>query len=200
MSTQATGDGSETGEPAWKLNFTDLGAAEEGTGSDEVVIAISPAFGDPQTETLSGVPHAEVLRETMAGIEEEGLSSRVVRFLHTADLGVMGLTGAKLCGSGIAIGIQSRGTTVIHQEDLVPLNNLELFPQGPLLDPEKFRHIGQNGARYAKGEAPSPVPVVNDEMTRPKYQALAAVWHIKETELIDESHDPVELEVEITQS
>lgn len=187
-------------QPKRTVSFTELGSAETGTNSDEVVIGISPAFGTPQTETLSGVQHADALREMMAGIEEEGLTARIVRFYDTADLGVMGLTAAKLCGSGISIGIQSRGTAVIHQEDLVPLNNLELFPQGPLLDTEKFRQIGQNAARYATGEAPSPVPVVNDEMTRPKYQALAAVWHIKEMDHVDEDCAPVELEVHIEQS
>ena len=57
---------------------------------------------------------------------------------------------------GSAIGILSRGTTMIHQKDLARLSNLELFPQAPLMDLETFRKIGRNAARYAKGESPEP--------------------------------------------
>ena len=73
-----------------------------------------------------------------------------------------------MSGSGISIGVQSKGTTVIHQRDLPPLSNLELFPQAPLLTPETYRLIGKNAAKYAKGETPNPVPTLNDQMARPK--------------------------------
>lgn len=177
------------------MTLTEAGTAAEGTDTDEVVIAISAGFNEMKTETLSGVPLAGAVREMMAGIEEEGLRTRVVQFHDSLDLGVIGLRGAKLSGSGISIGIQTRGTTLIHQEDLVPLSNLELFPQAPLIDLETFRAIGKNAARYAKGETPEPVPVANDPMTRPKYQALAALWHIKEMGYKDENKEPTEMEV-----
>ena len=76
----------------------------------------------------------------------------------------------------------------------MPLSNLELFPQCPLLDLETYRAIGKNAAKYAKGETPNPVPVRNDQMVRPKYQALAAILHIKETEHVIPLSKPVELE------
>ena len=177
------------------LVLTETGVAEEGTDTDEVVISISAGFNELKDETLAGERHAAVLREMMAGIEEEGITSRVVRFTDTLDLGVIGLRGARLSGSGIAIGIQTRGTTLIHQAELVPLSNLELFPQAPLIDLETFRAIGRNAALYAKGESPEPVPVGNDPMARPKYQALAALWHIKEMEYTDEERAPTELTV-----
>jgi propanediol dehydratase medium subunit len=53
--------------------------------------------------------------------------------------------GNRLSGSGISVGIQSKGTTVIHQQGL-PLSNLELFPQAPLLTLETYRQIGKNAA------------------------------------------------------
>lgn len=34
-------------------------------------------------KTMTGIPHGEVLKEIMAGIEEEGLVPRVVRILKT---------------------------------------------------------------------------------------------------------------------
>ncbi|UMZ72729.1 propanediol/glycerol family dehydratase medium subunit [Natranaerofaba carboxydovora] len=171
--------------------------AKKGTKSEEVIIAVGPAFGTSQTQTLIGLSHRDVLRELMAGIEEEGLSMRVVKIIHSSDLGIIGNVGAKLSGSGIAIGLQSRGTALIHQKDLVPLSNLELFPQCPLLGLEEYRQIGKNAAKYAKGESPDPVPTKNDQMARPKYQAKAAVLHLTETKLVDKDKKPIELDVKV---
>ena len=53
--------------------------------------------------------------------------------------------------------------------------------------------IGKNAAKYAKGESPNPVPQMNDQMARPKYQAIAALLHIKETEHVVKNSAPVEL-------
>lgn len=177
------------------MDLKEIGEAKQGFSSDEVVVALGPAFGKKLKQTIVGVPHAVVLREVMAGIEEEGLKARVIRVLHTSDLAFMSHTAAKMSGSGIAVGLQSRGTTVIHQKDLLPLNNLELFPQSPLLDAQAFRAIGRNAAKYAKGESPEPVPVTSDQMARPKYQASAAIMHIIETQQIVSKAAPVEVEV-----
>lgn len=174
--TEASGD---------QLEITEEGPAPRGTNPREVVIALAPAFGGRITKTIIGIPHAEVLREICAGIEEEGLTYRFIRVFRTADVGFIAHDAAVLSGSGVGIGIQSRGTTVIHQKDLPPLSNLELFSQSPLIDLATFRAIGKNAARYAKGESPDPVPVVNDQMARPKYQAIAALLHIKETQMCD---------------
>ncbi|MGB9802818.1 MAG: propanediol/glycerol family dehydratase medium subunit [Desulfofundulus sp.] len=176
------------------LVLTEKGEARPGTDRSEVVIGLAPAFGDKFTRTIIGLPHADVLREIMAGIEEEGCRARVIRVRKTSDVAFVAHEAAKLSGSGIGIGIQSRGTTVIHQKDLPPLSNLELFPQSPLLDLETYRAIGRNAARYAKGENPDPVPVRNDQMARPKYQARAAVMHIKETQFVVPGASSTELE------
>ncbi|HWR42180.1 propanediol/glycerol family dehydratase medium subunit [Sporomusa sp.] len=178
------------------MTLVEKGEARPGTRSDEVIIALAPAFGKYQNKTIVDVPHSDVLREMIAGIEEEGIKARVVRVLRTSDVDFAAHDCTKLSGSGIAIGIQSRGTTVIHQKDLAPLSNLELFSQSPLLDLEAYRQIGKNAAKYAKGESPTPVPTKNDQMARPKYQAKAAVLHIKETEHVVPGAKPVELEVQ----
>ena len=169
--------------------------AKTGATPDEVVIGLAPAFGASQVHTICGLPHADVLREITAGIEEEGLRARYVRFRDISDVSFIAQRAAKLSGSGIGIGIQSKGTTVIHQKDLFPLTNLELFPQAPLITLDIYRQIGKNAARYAKGQSPVPIAVANDFMVRPKYQARAAILHIKETEHIVEGAPPVELEV-----
>lgn len=177
------------------MEIKEIGKCQKGTSSNEVVIGVGPAFGVDQTKTIVGIPHAQVLKEVIAGIEEEGLKYRVVKIYDTSDVSFISNRAAKLSGSGIGIGIQSKGTTVIHQANLNPLNNLELFPQAPLIDLETFRAIGRNAAKYAKGESPTPVPSKNDQMARPKYQAVAAIMHIKETQAIDESKGCQELEI-----
>lgn len=177
------------------LDFVEVGPMSVGTRKDEVVIAVAPAFGREQTKTIENIPHNEVLRELIAGIEEEGLSARVMRVTRTSDVAFVAHDAAKLSGSGIGIGIQSKGTTVIHQKDLQVLGNIELFPQAPLLDLDTYRAIGRNAAKYAKGESPKPVPTRNDQMARPKYQAKAALLHIKETQLVQKNAKPVELKV-----
>lgn len=180
---------------AGKLTITETGDATRGTDPKEVVVALSPAFSKTICETIIGIPHATVLKEICAGIEEEGLKYRFVRMYKTADVAFGAHEAAKLSGSGIGIGIQSRGTTVIHQKDLPPLSNVELFSQAPLIDAETFRAIGKNAAQYAKGGNPTPVPVRNDQMARPKYQAKAALLHNKETALCDLNKKPQALQI-----
>ena len=177
------------------MTLVEKGEALLGTRADEVVIALAPAFGKYQNKTIVNVPHGDVLREMIAGIEEQGLHARVIRVLRTSDVAFAAHDATKLSGSGIAIGIQSRGTTVIHQKGLPPLSNLELFSQSPLLDLEAYRAIGSNAAKYAKGESPTPVPTKNDQMARPKFQAKAAVLHIKETEHVVPGAKAVEHDV-----
>ena len=175
--------------------FAESGRAVKGTDPKEVVLALTPAFGTTFSKTIVDVPHAEVLRQIFAGVEEEGLKIRVVRVYHTADVAFMAHQAAKLSGSGIGIGVLSRGTSVIHQKDLAPLSNLELFPQSPLLDAMTFRAIGKNAAKYAKQEQPTPVPTKNDPMARPRYQGLAALLHNKEARFLDRTKAPVEVKV-----
>ena len=182
-----------TGRP---MTIVEKGEAKPGTRSDEVVISLAPAFAKYQNKTIVDIPHSDVLRELIAGIEEEGIQARVVRVTRSSDLAFVAHDATKLSGSGITIGIQSRGTTVIHQKDLAPLSNLELFPQSPLLDLQAYRAIGRNAAQYAKGQSPTPVPTRNDQMARPKFQAKAAIMHIRETEHVVPGSKPVELDVQ----
>jgi len=175
------------------LSFTEVGPAARGSRPDEVVVAISPGFGELFTKTIVDIPLAEVIRQVLAGIEEQEVSARVIRVHNTSDLAAMSHTAARLSGSGIGIGILSRGTSMIHQRDLPRLSSLELFPQCPLLTLETYRNIGSNAAQYAKGESPQPVPTLNDQMARPRWQAKAALLHLKETELVRKDAKPVEV-------
>ncbi|WP_070001031.1 glycerol dehydratase reactivase beta/small subunit family protein [Cellulosilyticum sp. I15G10I2] len=161
----------------------------------EVGIGIGAAYGTKIHYTINGLPVDQVLREIMAGIEEEGMTPKVYRIMRTSDVSFMGNDVAKLVGSGIGIGLQSKGTAVIHQKDLYPLTNLELFPQAPLLTLETYRKIGKNAAKYAKGEQVMPIPIQNDPMCRPKFQVKAALMHTIETELVVDRGQPEQVTI-----
>ncbi len=174
-----------------KSDYSAYPDAPKGTNPKEVVIGVGPAFQREINYTINGLDLADVLKNIKAGIEEEGMVPRVVKVLKTSDVCFMGLEVAKLSGSGIGIGLQSKGTAVIHQKDLYPLSNLELFPQAPLMSLEHYRKVGQNAAKYAKGEQVKPIECENDPMCRAKYQVKAALMHIKETEQIDMSRSVI---------
>jgi propanediol dehydratase large subunit len=159
------------------------GPAKRG-GSTEVVVAIGPAFGRIITQTIGGLPHDEVLKAVLTGIAEEGLIGRIVRIWHSSDCAEIGHVGAQLSGSGIAIGIQSRGTSIIHRVDLARLNNLELFSQSPSMTLDTYRAMGRNAARYAAGKLTTPVPVTVDNWARLRLIVKTALLHRKETEEI----------------
>jgi glycerol dehydratase medium subunit/propanediol dehydratase medium subunit len=177
-----------------KRSYAGAVKAKKGTDPKEVIIGVGAAFQTEITKTIGGIPLEDVIRNIKAGIEEEGMTSRVVKVLDTSDVCFMGLQVAKLSGSGIGIGLQSKGTTVIHQKDLYPLSNLELFPQAPLMDLETYRKVGRNAAKYVKGEKVTPVECTNDPMVRAKFQVKAALMHIIETEQLDPDMGMIEWE------
>ena len=152
-----------------------MGEARQGTQQDEVIIAVGPAFGLAQTVNIVGIRHKSILREVIAGIEEEGIKARVIRCFKSSDVAFVAVEGNRLSGSGISIGIQSKGTTVIHQQGLPPLSNLELFPQAPLLTLDTTVRLVRTPPAMRKRESPQPVPTLNDQMARPKYQAKSAI-------------------------
>lgn len=174
---------------------TELAPAQQGADADEVVIAVSPAFGTRIKKNIVDIGLDKVIKELCAGIEEEGLKYRFVKVYNSTDLAIIASQGSKLSGSGICVAIQSRGTTVIHQRNLVPLDNLELFPQSPLYDEKIYRKIGKNAAKYAKGENPEPVEILNDFMVPSKYLVKSTLMHFKEGEMMDREKRAVDVEI-----
>ncbi len=179
----------QIGSPSKRL--AELGPARAGS-QREVLLAVGPAFGRELTRTIGGLEHEDVLAAILTGVAEEGLTARILRISHSSDCAEIGYVGAQLSGSGIAIGLQSRGTTIIHKRGLARLNNLELFPQSPSLTLETYRAIGRNAARYAKGERTTPVPVQVDNWARLRLIVKTALLHRHETEQVRD-RPPVEL-------
>lgn len=147
-----------------------LGPSHAGADPREVVIGLSPAFGTKLFRTLSGMTIYDALEQILAGLEEEKCVPRLVRIADSIDLGSIGKSAAVLSGSGIGVGLQAKGTTLIHRRDLPPLANLELLSVAPLITPQMYRIIGINAGRHAKGTTPSPMRnAYSDEAITARY-------------------------------
>jgi hypothetical protein len=163
--------------------------------SDDVVIAVGPAFADALQRTIGGLAHRDVIAALVDGVREAGARPRLVRVRRASDVAFIGHDGAALAGSGVAVGVQSKGTAVIHRADLQPLDNLELFGMAPSLTLDSYRAIGRNAAGYALGERVGPVPTVMDNFARAKLIVRTTLLHARETEAITPGGPPVELEL-----
>lgn len=179
------------------LVFTDIEPARQGSDPREVCIGLSPALGRSVWLTLCGLTVGEVLRQLSAGLEEEGCVPRLVRVRSTIDVGLTGLTAARLSGSGIGIGLQGKGTALIHRRDLAPLANLELFSVAPLLTAKMYRELGRNAARHAKGMAPLPIlSGGTDESISARYHARAVALVALERQACEPGQAPITVEAE----
>jgi hypothetical protein len=139
--------------------------------------------------------HRDVLSAVLQGIQAEGVAARVVRVHHTSDCAFVGYAGAQLSGSGVAVGIQSKGTPVVHRRDLAPLDNLELLSQAPNLDLGTYRQIGRNAARYATGQSTIPVSTKIDNTARLRLIVQTTLLHLYETQQVERDRPPTELRV-----
>ncbi|WP_163701911.1 propanediol/glycerol family dehydratase large subunit [Mycolicibacterium sarraceniae] len=177
------------------ITLTPVENARQGSDPREVCIGLSPALGRSVWLTLCGLTVGEVLRQIEAGLEEEGCVARLVRVRSTIDVGLIGLTAAKLSGSGIGIGLQGKGTALIHRRDLAPLANLELFSVAPLLDADMYRQLGKNAARHAKGMAPVPIFTGGtDESISARYHARAVALVALERAACEPGEPPVTID------
>jgi len=171
----------------------ELGIAEAHDDPAEVVVAVGPAFADTIRRTIAGLDHREVLDAICDGVREAGGTPRLVRVRRVADVAFIAHDGSRLSGSGIALGLQSKGTAVIHRSDLEPLDNLELFGMSPLYTLESYRAMGRNAAGYALGKRVGPVPTQLDNFARAKLIVRTTLLHARETQAIVPGAEPVEL-------
>jgi propanediol dehydratase large subunit len=169
------------------------GEAVARTDPAEVVVAVGPAFAGTIRETINGLDHGEVLAAVVDGVEEAGGVPRIVRVTRVADVAFVAYDGAQISGSGVAIGLQSKGTAVIHRADLQPLDNLELFGMSPLYSLESYRAMGRNAAGYALGKRVGPVPTELDNFARTKLIVRTTLMHARETQAVVRGAAPVEL-------
>jgi propanediol dehydratase large subunit len=169
------------------------GEATVGDDPSEVVVAVGPAYADAIRSTIADLTHRDVLEAICAGVREGGATPRIVRIRRVADVAFIAHDGARLSGSGIALGLQSKGTAVIHRADLQPLDNLELFGMAPLYTLESYRAMGRNAAGYALGQRVGPVPTELDNYARAKLIVKTTLLHARETQAVVSGAAPVEL-------
>jgi hypothetical protein len=182
-----------SGETSGPCPVEERGPALPGDDRGEVVIAVGPAFGDAIRETIGGLGHGEVLAAVCDGVRDGGGTPRVVRIRRSADVAFIAHDGARLSGSGIGLGLQSKGTAVIHRADLEPLDNLELFGMSPLYSLASYRAMGRNAAGYALGRRVGPVPTELDNFARAKLIVRTTLLHARETRAVIPGSAPVEL-------
>jgi len=163
--------------------------------ADDVVVAVGPAFAAALRNTINGLSHEDVLRAVADGVREGGGRPRLVRVRRSSDVAFIAHDGAKLSGSRIAVGLQSKGTAVIHRADLQPLDNLELFGMSPLYSIDSYRAMGRNAAAYALGHAVGPVPTQLDNFARAKLIVRTTLLHARETAEVVPGAEPLELEL-----
>ena len=171
--------------------------AAKGTDPEEVVVAVGPAFADTIRQTIADQSHRDVLEAICEGIRDVGAKPRLVRIRRTADVAFIAHAGAQLSGSHVALGIQSKGTAVIHRADLEPLDNLELFGMSPLYTLASYRAMGQNAAGYALGRRVGPVPTELDNYARAKLIVRTTLLHARETQAVRPGAAAVELELAV---
>ena len=181
---------------ATRITYTPRSIAKQGASPDEVVIGLSPAFGLKLFRTTAGHHLSDIAQRMTAEIEARGLKARFVRMHHTADTSFLGLSAAKLSGSGIGIGIQAKGTAVIHSADRLPHNNLELFSNAPITTLDHYAGLAANAAAYALGERPEPIMVsTRGEAMGARYHAKTALIYAIETELVRNGAAPEDIDL-----
>jgi len=179
-----------------RIAYRTMGPAKTGTDPREVVVGLSPGFGKTMFRTLAGHPLSAVLKVIGEGVAAGGGTMRLVRMHHTADTSFLGLSAAGLSGSGVGIGLQAKGTAVIHRTGRLPHNNLELFSNAPITTLDHYRALGENAARYAAGAQPEPVVVTNQgEALGARFHAQVALIYAIETGMTRDGAAPEELQV-----
>lgn len=184
-------------EEAGKIAYRSMGQAEAGLDPREVVVGLSPGFGKAIFRTLASHPLSTVLKAIANGIEAAGGSMRVVRMNHTADTSFLGLSAAGLSGSGVGIGLQAKGTAVIHRKGRLPHHNLELFSNAPITALAHYRALGENAAHYGAGKSPEPVVVPTlGEALGARFHAQVALIYAIETGMTRDGAIPEQLAVD----
>lgn len=133
-------------------NLTELKIAE--ACEADIVVGISPAFANKGTAAEIYGNHFLILEKIVEGIEEAGMSAAVVKIYHTDDLAEIAKLSAGFSGTGIGIGIQSKGMVRINHAEHSAEDSLEASFNMPFSSFSLFKEIGINAVEYARGLKP----------------------------------------------
>lgn len=134
----------------------------------EIVIGVSPAFGRASSgPTMSGLTAREVVVSLVQGAVMSGCGVRMLRVNASVDLVRIAWEAARHAPSGVGIGVQAKGTAVVHSVARAPREVIELSPPAHLLDRAAYRSLGTRAARLARGlgvTVPEPVLVDSESI------------------------------------
>jgi len=96
----------------------------------------------------------------------------------------------------VGVGVQAKGTALIHRRDLAPLACLELYSMAPFVTREMYRALGRNAGRHAKGLRPVPVrnPYTEEAIEARYHAGTVAMVAIERDECVPDAK-PTDLEV-----
>ena len=158
------------------------GPGARGTDDVEVVVALGPAYGARCAPPSAGSRTATCWRRS--GRHRRGAARRVWCASPTIGRRVHRPRRRRLAGSGVGIGLQSKGTTVIHRADLQPLDNLELFGMAPNLSlPRTCRSGATPPATRRRAGGPGADEL--DNFARAKLIVRTTLMHRVETDAIE---------------
>ncbi len=129
-------------QPSFTLKTREGGVASADERADEVVIGVGPAFDKHQHHTLIDMPHGAILKELIAGVEEEGFTPGWCAFCARPTSPLW-----PGCGQPERLGDRHRypveGDHGHPSARSAAAQQPELFSRAPLLTLETYRQIGK---------------------------------------------------------
>jgi propanediol dehydratase large subunit len=166
-------------------------------GSDprEVVIGLSPGVGRSVWRTLSACGHRGAARAA-GGLEEEGCRAGWCGSTAPWTSGWWTEPPLGCPAPAFGIGMQGKGTALIHRRDLPPLANLELYSMAPVITPDAVPAPRQQRrpARQGSHARPARNPYT-DEAIEARYHTSVIALVALERACVDRAVGNEDLEV-----
>jgi hypothetical protein len=163
--------------------------------NEEVVLAIDPHWAGPSTRPSAAWSSRRWCWPSWPVWRMRAAAPALCGCPIPATAPLWGPAARASVARGVSIGLQAKGTTVVHCRYMPPLSNLELFSQAPNLDLATYRQIGRNAARYARKENITPVPVKIDNTARLRLIVQTTLMHLRSTNLVDQKGQVMELRI-----
>ena len=169
------------------------GMAQYVNNKNEIIIAVSPAFASQIKHSLFGIPHRQILKELILGLELQKIDYRLVRVCDHVNLLSIANKARNLSGSGSVITIQSTGSILLHLQRPNEYSVIEIFADIALMIPLRFRQIGNHAAQYLTRQCSEPLYFTSNHYTIIPYQQELMRFYQAEQNALIEGEDPYEL-------
>lgn len=174
------------------------GIATCSNDKNEIIIAMSPAFADKIQTSLFGIPHRQILKEILLGIELQGINYRLIRVYDCDNLLAITNRARDFSGSGTVIAIQSSGSVLLHLQRSKEFCIIEAFSDISLMCPIRFRQIGQYAAQYLANKSIEALYFSQDQRVRQHYQQQLMLISQVEHDALIEGERPYEFIMQLT--